>query len=222
MWIMALFRRDFKIAARNLTAIMLPLVYLLVCATLFPLATNADIAFLSRSGTPVILLAVLLASQLSLENIFKDDLENATIDQMLLSSRPLSIIMLVRSFIHWLTTMLPMILIAPIVALTYGLSGNEIKVLLAALFLSTPVLVLVGVLGSAILAGTKQGNILVAIIVLPLYIPIMILAGDVTAKAKIDAPISTHFLLLGALFFLAVSLVPLAASLAIKQATKYE
>ncbi len=222
MWVWALLKRDFKVAGRNITAITLPLIFLLICATLFPLATNADVAFLARCGTPVILLAVLLASQLSLENIFKDDLENATIDQMLLSSRPLSLIMLVRSLIHWLTTMLPMICVSPLVALTYGLGGAEIKSLLYALFLITPVLVLIGVLGSAILAGTKQGNILVAIIVLPLYIPLMIFAGDVTARAKIGAPIATHFFIMGSLLFLALALVPLAASLAIKQATKYE
>ncbi len=222
MWVIALFKRDFKLASRNMTAMALPVIYLLICATLFPLATSADVAFLARSGTPVILLSVLLASQLSLENIFKDDLENATIDQMLLSARPLAIIMLVRSFIHWLTTMLPMIAISPVVALTYGLSMAEISTLLLALFLITPVLVLVGVLGSAILAGTKQGNILVAIIVLPLYIHLMIFAVGVTARAKIGAPTSTHFFLMGALLFLALALIPFAASLAIKQATKYE
>ncbi len=222
MWITALFWRDLKVAGRNITALTLPLIFLLVCGTLFPLATNADVAFLARCAPAVILLSTLLASLLSLENIFKDDLENATIDQMLLSGRPLSMIMFIRSFIHWLTTMLPMILISPFVALTYGLSKIEILTLLYALFLTTPVLILIGVLGSAILAGTKQGNILVAIIVLPLYIPIMIFAGDVTARAKIGAPVSTHFFIMGALLFFALALTPFAASLALKQATKYE
>ncbi|MFV0321280.1 MAG: heme exporter protein CcmB [Alphaproteobacteria bacterium] len=222
MWILALLKRDFKIARRNVTGILLPIAFLMICASLFPLATDADISFLAKAGAPIILLSTLLASLLSLENIFTDDLLDATIDQMLISARPLSIIMLVRTFVHWLTTMLPMVILSPIPALMYGLKPPEITVLMLALLLTTPVLALLGTLGAAILTGTRQGNILLGLIVLPLYIPLMIFAGNAVAVARIGGSVVMNFYILGGFLFLSLALIPYASALAIRQATKYE
>ncbi|MFV0431360.1 MAG: heme exporter protein CcmB [Alphaproteobacteria bacterium] len=222
MWIIALLKRDFKIARQNVTGVLLPIAFLLVCASLFPLATDADLTFLSKAGAPIILLSTLLASLLSLENIFTDDLNDATIDQMLISSRPLSIIMLMRTFVHWLTTMLPMVILSPIVTLMYGLKTAETLVLMLALLLTTPILALLGTLGAAILTGTRQGNILLGLIVLPLYIPLMIFAGNAVAVARIGGSTSMHFFILSGFLFLSLALIPYASALAIRQATKYE
>lgn len=222
MWIFALLKRDFKIARRNVTGILLPIAFLMICASLFPLATDADIAFLAKAGAPIILLSTLLASLLSLENIFTDDLLDATIDQMLISARPLSIIMLVRTAVHWLTTMMPMVILSPIPALMYGLKLPEITVLMLALLLTTPVLALLGTLGAAILTGTRQGNILLGLIVLPLYIPLMIFAGNAVAVARIGGSVLMNFYILGGFLFFSLALIPYASALAIRQATKYE
>lgn len=222
MWIKALLARDLKLAWRGLSASLLPMAFLLICASLFPMATNADVAFLKVAGAPVILLVTLLASLLSLEHIFAKDMQDATIDQMLISGRSFSLMILVRTFIHWLTTLVPVIILAPIPAIMYGLDAVAIKALMLCLILSTPTLALLGALGSALLTGSKQGNILLALIVLPLYIPLMIFAGNAVATASIGGPIQTFVFILLGFLFTALALVPYAANIALKQAVHYE
>ncbi len=222
MWIKALLIRDLKLAWRGLSASLLPMAFLLICASLFPLATNADVDFLKRAGAPVILLVTLLASLLSLEHIFAKDMHDATIDQMLISGRSFSLMILVRTLIHWLTTLLPIIILAPIPALMYDMDGASIKVLILSMVLSTPTLALLGALGSALLTGSKQGNILLALIVLPLYIPLMIFAGNAVAVASIGGSIQIYIFVLIGFLFAALALVPYAANIALKQAVHYE
>ncbi len=222
MWIKALLIRDLKLAWRGLSASLLPMAFLLICASLFPMATNADIAFLKTAGAPVILLVTLLASLLSLEHIFAKDMQDATIDQMLISGRSFALMIIIRTFIHWLTTLVPVIILAPIPAIMYGLDKAAILVLMLSLILSTPTLALLGALGSALLTGSKQGNILLALIVLPLYIPLMIFAGSAVATASIGGSIQMYIFILLGFLFAALALVPYAASIALKQAVHYE
>lgn len=198
-------RRDLLVAMRRKSDAANVLVFFVIVASLFPLGTGAEPDQIRAMGAGVIWVGALLASLLSLPRMFAADSADGTLEQMLVSAQPLAAVVAGKIAAHWLTTGLPLALIAPLLGLQYGLAADALAVLLAAVLVGTPVLSLVGATGAALTLGVRGAGVLAGILVLPLCVPALVFgAGAVTASLSGLDP-APHLSLLGAL--LAVSLV---------------
>lgn len=214
----ALVRRDLLLALRRKAGVATALAFYVMVASLFPLAVGADPAPLRQIGPGVVWVAALLASLLGLDRMFAHDDADGTLEQMLLSPTPLALIVLAKAAAHWLVAGLPLVLITPLLALQYDLDGAVAGVLLSGLLIGTPVLSLVGAIGAALALRARGGSLLVALILVPLYIPVLILG---TGAARLEANGlggDAFLLLLGAMALSAAALAPLAAAAALRAA----
>lgn len=201
---LAVLRRDLLVALRRKGDALNVLIFFVIVASLFPLGTGAEPGQLRAMAAGVIWVGALLAALLSLPRLFAADLADGTLEQMLVSAQPLPAVVAAKVAAHWLTTGLPLALIAPLLGLQYGLPGDSLRVLLGAVLLGTPVLSLIGAAGAALTLGVRGAGVLTGLLVLPLFVPALVFgAGAVTASLSGLAP-GPHLSLLGAL--LAVSL----------------
>jgi heme exporter protein B len=215
---LAVLRRESRIALRRKGDALNVLVFFVVVASLFPLGVGPEPNQLRAMAAGVVWIAALLAALLSLPRLFAADHADGTLEQMLLAPQPLAGIVLAKIAAHWLSTGLPLALAAPVIGLQYGLPGDALAVLLAALLVGTPVLSLLGAAGAALTLGVRGGGALLGLLVLPLYVPVLVFgSGAVTASLTGINP-SAHLSLLGA--FLAVSSLvgPWAACAALRVA----
>ena len=211
-----LLRRDLTMAYRRRAEMINPLLFFVLVTALFPLGIGADPTLLREVGPGIIWVAALLAALLSLETIFRSDFEDGTLEQLLLSPHPLSVLMLAKILAHWLITGLPLLVVAPLLGVLLDLSTDSILALLITLALGTPVLSLVGTIGVALTVGLRKGGMILSLLVLPLYIPVLIFAANAVATAGAGLPINAHLSLLTALLALAVSLSPAATAAALR------
>ena len=208
--------RDVRIVARHRGDAATTLIFFVMVASLFPLAIGAEPTVLRNIGPGVLWVAALLASLLSLPRLFAADHTDGTLEQLLLKPHPLSVLALAKVIAHWLTTGLPLALMAPLLGLQYGLDGPTIGVLVASLLLGTPALSLIGATASALTLGLRGGGVLTALLVLPLNAPILIFgAGAVAAQASGLDP-SAQLSLLGAILALGLVLLPFALAQALR------
>jgi len=209
-------RRDLLIAIRRGPEALLPLVFLLVVVSLFPLGVGPSPALLASIGAGVIWIAALLATVISLDTLFRSDYEDGSLDQLLLSGLPVSLVALAKVAAHWLVSGLPLVLLSPLLATWMQLPGESWGALMASLALGTPILSLLGAVGAALTLGLKRGGQLLALLVFPLYVPVLI-AGTGTVMAAADGLPYTPLLgLLLAGFLVALSLTPFATAAALK------
>jgi heme exporter protein B len=211
-------RRELRLALRRKGDALNVLVFFVVVASLFPLGVGPEPNQLRAIAAGVVWIAALLAALLSLPRLFAADYADGTLEQMLVSPRPLAVIVLAKITAHWLLTGLPLALAAPLIGLQYDLPANALWLLLASLLIGTPVLSLLGAAGAALTLGVRGGGALLGLLVLPLFVPVVIFgAGAVTAALTGINP-SAHLSLLGA--FLAVSSLvgPWAACVALRVA----
>ena len=210
-------QRDLLLALRRRADLANTLVFFVIVASLFPFGVGPEPNLLRAVGPGVLWVAALLASMLALPRLFAADYADGTLEQMLLAPEPLSVLVAGKVLAHWLLTGLPLALISPLLALQFGMPGDAMITLVVSLLLGTPVLSLIGAVGAALTLGVRGSGVLTALLVLPLYIPVLILgAGAVdTAASGMDA--SAHLMLLGALltFAAAFSPWPVAAALRI-------
>ena len=209
-------KRDVLLAFRRRADVLVTLFFFMIVSALFPLGVGPEPALLRTMAPGILWVGALLASMLSLGRLFALDFADGTLEQMLLSAEPLSVMVTGKVLAHWLTSGLPLVLVAPLLALQFDLPGPAIAVLLASLLIGTPVLSLLGAIGAALTLGVRGGGVLVAILVLPLYVPILIFgAGAVGAQLNgLDS--SGHLLLLGGLLAASAALAPWAASVALR------
>jgi len=184
--------------------------------SLFPLGIGADPKLLQAVGPGVIWVAALLAALLSLEGIFRSDFEDGTLEQFLLSSHPVSVLVLAKILAHWLITGLPLLVISPLLGVLLGLPGDAIIILLITLALGTPVLSLIGAVGVALTVGLRKGGMILSLLVLPLYVPLLIFAASAVDTAAAGLPVTAHLSLISALLVLSLSLSPLATAAALR------
>ena len=184
--------------------------------TLFPLATTPERTLLSTMGPGVLWVAALLASLLSLPRIFALDQADGTLEQMALSPWPLPAIVSGKILAHWLTTGLPVVVLAPLAALQYGLDGIAIGVLVAGLALGTPILSLLGAIGAALTLGVRGAGGLVALLVLPLYVPVLIFGAGAVDAVRAGIAVDANLSLLGAGLIAAALGSPFAAAAAVR------
>ena len=209
-------RRDLLLALRRRSDVGTALLFFVIVASLFPLGVGAEPDLLRAIGPGVIWVAALLSTLLSLGRLFSADYADGTLEQMLLGAAPLGVVAAAKGLAHWLVAGLPLVLIAPLLALQYDLPRALYGVLVLSLLLGTPVLSLVGAIGAALTLGLRGGGVLLALLVLPLYVPVLILgAGSVDMAAAGLAP-DGQLLLLSALLILAAAFAPWATAAALR------
>jgi heme exporter protein B len=211
-----LLKRDLLLAVRHRAEMINPLLFFVLVTSLFPLGIGADPKLLQAVGPGVIWVAALLAALLSLEGIFRSDFEDGTLEQFLLSSHPVSVLVLAKVLAHWLITGLPLLVISPLLGVLLGLPGDAIIILLVTLALGTPVLSLIGAVGVALTVGLRKGGMILSLLVLPLYVPLLIFAASAVDTAAAGLPVTAHLSLISALLVLALSLSPLATAAALR------
>jgi heme exporter protein B len=208
--------RDVRIAFRRLSELANPLLFFVIVVSLFPLALSPDADEMREIGAGVLWVSALLSSLLALEGLFRADADDGTLEQLLLSPVPLGITVLAKVAAHWLVTILPLIGLVPVLALSYSLPLHALPTMVVALLLATPTLsVLVG-LGAALTVSLRRGGAIVGLLVLPLTAPLLIFGTRASDFGLHDEPAAGPLYLLAALAALAVSLGPIAMAAALR------
>ncbi len=212
----ALVARDLRLLWRRRGDALQPVMFALLVVVLFALALGRDPDAMARVAAAVLWLAVLLAGQLALDSLFRSDAEDGSLEQWLLAPVPLAWLVLVRILVHWATTALPVVVLAPLLAEMLHLPHDQLPLLLASLLLGTPLLSLIGGVVAALTVSIRRSGILVALLALPLYVPVLVFgAGSVNAAARGQDPVGA-LLLLAAGLVVALVLAPLATAAAIR------
>jgi heme exporter protein B len=215
---LAVIARDLRLARRQGTDIAMTLAFFVVVVALFPLGLGPTPELLARIAPAVLWVTALLAAMLSFDRLFQQDSEDGGLEQLALSGLPLSLLALAKAVAHWLTTGLPMLVLAPLLAVSLNLASDAYWTLVATLALGTPVVSLFGTVGAALVVGARRAGVLVALIVLPLLIPVLIFAVSAIEAASAGLTIRVHLLFLGAILAASIPLAPLAAGAALRQA----
>ena len=188
----------------------------MLVVTLFPLAVMPTPERLQEMAPGVIWVAALLSVLLSLDRLFKQDYEDGSLDQLMLSPNPLVVLVLAKVGAHWLLTGLPLVIIAPLLGVFMQLSSESLSVLIWSLLLGTPVLSLIGAIGVSLTVAVNRGGVLLSLIVLPLYIPVLIFGANAIDVANDGMSVRGQLYFLGAVLALAISLAPLATAVALR------
>lgn len=205
-------RRDLTLAYRRRSDVMTTLFFFIIVVSLFPFGVGPEPNLLRTMAPGILWVAALLASMLSLGRLFAVDHLDGTLEQMLLGAAPLGLIVVAKVLAHWLVSGLPLVLIAPVLGLMFDLPGDQLAVLTLSLLIGTPVLSLIGAVGAALTLGLRGGGVLVALLVLPLYVPVLIFgAGAVGAQAAAIGA-QSHLMLLAAFLVAASLFAPWATS----------
>ncbi len=205
-------RRDLLLAGRRRSEILTALFFFVVVTTLFPLGIGPEPVLLHRIGPGVLWVAALLATLLGLPRLFAADHADGTLEQMALSSHSFTLQMAGKVVAHWLLSGLPLVLLAPLLGLQFGLDGGELAVLTLSLLIGTPLLSLIGSIGAALTVGVRGGGVLLSLLVLPLFIPALVFgAGSVEAQAA-GVGVGGHLSVLGAMLALALFFAPWATT----------
>lgn len=216
--LLCIVRRDLLLAFRRRSDVLTTVFFFIIVATLFPLGVGPEPELLRTMAPGILWVAALLASMLALGRLFALDHADGTLEQMLLSAEPLALIVIGKVLAHWLVSGLPLVLLGPLMAMQFGLAPEQVCVLTMGLLLGTPVLSLIGAVGAALTLGVRGGGVLVALLVLPLYIPVLIFgAGAVGAQAS-GVGASAHLLLLGGMLAGAAALAPWATAASLRVA----
>lgn len=212
----ALIARDLRLLWRRRSDALQPALFALLVVVLFALALGGEREALARHASAVLWVAVLLAGLLALDTLFRGDAEDGSLEQWLLAPVPLAWLVGVRTLTHWAATILPLVIATPLLAELLYLPRAQLGVLLASLLLGTPLLSLLGAVVAALTVGMRRSGILVALLALPLYVPVLVFgAGSVAAAAQGLDPAGA-LLLLAAGLVAALVLAPLAAAAAIR------
>ena len=214
--VLQVIRRDLLLAMRQKSDVLNTLFFFVVVVTMVPLGIGPEPALLRDIAAGVVWVAALLAAILSLPRLFANDYADGTLEQMLLSAEPLSLIVLGKATAHWLTTGLPLTIMAVAFGVVFDLDVNATAVLVTSLALGTPVLSLIGSIGAALTLGLRGGGVLTSLLVLPLYIPVLIFGAGAVGAASSGVAVTAYFLLLGAFALFAVVLTPWAVAIALR------
>ena len=208
--------RDLKIAMRSRSELGVQLLFYVIVVSLFPLATTPEKNQLALMGPGVLWVAALLASLLSLPRLLASDHADGTLEQIALSPYPLPALVSGKIAAHWLTTGLPVVVLAPLLGLQYGIRGDALTALVAALLLGTPILSLLGAIGAALTLGLRSGGSLLALLVLPLCVPVLIFGAGTVDAVSAGLGATANLSVLGALLLVAIVGAPLATSAAVR------
>ncbi len=214
--LLATTRRDLLLAWKRPGDVLNPLFFFAMVCTLFPLAVGPSREQLAFSGPGVLWVAALLATLLALNSLFASDLEDGSLEQLLVSPQPLPLTVLGKTLAHWLTSGVPLVAVSPLVAVTYRMPPAVIEVLMLTLFLGTIILSLIGAIGAALTVGLHRGTALLSLLVLPLAMPVLILGANTVSLAAGNELYTPGLWALGAYAVGALSLAPFAAAAALR------
>jgi len=209
-------KRDLTLAMRRKSDITSTLFFFVVVVSLFPLAIGPEMNTLRLIAPGIVWVAALLASMLALDHMFSVDYEDGSLEQMLLTPQPLSILVLAKILAHWLVTGLPLVLMAPVLGLQYDLSADAIGILMLTLLIGTPALSFIGAIGAALTLGLRGGGVLVSLLVLPLSIPTLIFGAGAVEATVSGLGGEGHLSMLLAILLMSAVLAPLAVSMSLR------
>lgn len=209
-------RYEIQMTWREAWSWLTPLLFFALVVTLFPLATGPDEALLQKIAPSIIWVAALLATLLSIGNLFRLDAEEGYLDVMLLSPHPLTLLVLCKVISHWLTHGLPLVVISPFLGFLLHLPAHLEYVLVITLLLGTPVLTLLGAIGAALVVGLRHHGLLLPVLIMPLYIPVLIFGSGTLVAASLQQPVAGYFAIMTALLFLSVAFAPLMTGVALR------
>jgi heme exporter protein B len=213
-------QRDLLLAMRRRSDVLTTFFFFIIVVSLFPLGVGPEPDTLREIAPGVVWVAALLASMLALGRLLAADYADGTLEQLVLAPQPLVLLVLAKILAHWLVTGLPLVLIAPLLGLQFDLPAEAVAVMTAGLLIGTPVLSMVGAIGAALTLGVRGGGGLLALLVLPLYIPVLIFGAGAAGASVSGLGASAHLSMLGAFFLLALVFAPWAAAAAIRIAVE--
>lgn len=214
--LMAILKRDLALAYRQRAELMQPVLFFVLVISLFPLGVGPEPNTLQLIGPGVIWVAAILSSLLGLERLFRDDYNDGSLEQLMLSSTPLAAAALVKVIAHWLTSILPLILLSPLLALFLNLTEPMYWALLKTLLLGTPLLSLIGAIAVGLTVGLNRGGVLLALLLLPVFIPLLIFATSAVESASMQLPYNAQLAIIGAMFLFSLALAPFAIAYALR------
>ena len=209
-------QRDVMIAWRRRGAILITLLFFVLIASLFPLGIGPEQKTLRLIAPGVVWVSALLASLLALQQLFESDYQDGSLEQLLLAPQSLPLLVTGKIIAHWVVTGLPLVLISPLLGMQYHLSGDALSVMLYSLLLGTPTLSLLGAIGAALTLGLRAGGVMLALLILPLYIPILIFGAGAIEATTSGIGGQGHLSILGALLILALMGTPFATAPALR------
>lgn len=209
-------RRDLLLVFRRRADVLTTLFFFVIVCTLFPLGVGPEQALLRTMAPGILWVASLLASMLALGRLFALDYADGTLEQMMLSSEPLTVIVIGKVIAHWLVSGFLLILVAPLLAVQFDLPRESILVLVYSLLIGTPILSLIGAIGAALTLGVRGGGVLLSLLILPLYIPVLIFGAGAVGAETSGLGGDAHLLLLGGLLAAAAALTPWATAVALR------
>jgi heme exporter protein B len=208
--------RDLILAWRRRSDALSTLFFFVIVVSLFPLGIGPETALLRSIAPGVVWVAALLASMLSLGRLFSNDHQDGTLEQLLLTPQPLYLVVLGKVAAQWVTSELPLVCIAPLLGVQFGLSDETLKILVVSLLLGTPVLSFIGSIGAALTLGLRSSSVLISILVLPLYVPVLIFGAGAVEAAIIGLDPSSHIYLLAALTVMSLIFAPWGTAAALR------
>ncbi len=213
---LALLKRDLILGLRRKSQIYQPLVFQLLVVTMFPLGLGSGAKTLALIAAAVIWILALLASLLTLDQIFKNDYDDGSVESYVLTPYPLPLFVMAKVVAHWLLTGLPLVVFSPIIGVLLHLPSESYAILVLSLLLGTPIFSFMGSIGSALTMSLKHGGLLLTILVLPLLTPVLIFGASAVVESSLGNSATQPLLLLTGLLVLSLSLIPFAAAAAIK------
>jgi len=215
--LISIVRRDLYLALRQGMDSTMVVTFFIIAVVLFPLGVGPEPNILARVSSGVIWVAALLASMLSLERLFQTDYEDGSLELLALQPVALELTVAAKIIAHWLTTGLPLIVAAPLLAVLMNMQAEGFAILIVTLLLGTPTLSLIGAIGAALTLGSRRGGVLLSLLVLPLYIPVLVFGITAIDATLAELPARPHLLILAGLLVAAVTLCPWVGAAAIRQ-----
>lgn len=216
-WSIALFQRDLRLSVRIGGSALVGVLFFLAVVTVIPFGVGPDLNLLARIGPAILWIGALLATLLGLDRLFQADREDGTLDLMLMAGRPLELLVLIKCLAHWVATGLPLVIAAPFLGIFLNLEPLATGAVTLTLLVGTPALTLIGAIGASLTVSLRRGGLLLAVLVVPLAIPVLIFGVSATdAALRSPVPFLTPFMILCALSLIAAVIGPIASALALR------
>ena len=215
--LLAIIRRDLSLVMRQGSDAFVVLIFFVVTVTLFPLGVGPDPLILQNLASGIVWVSALLSAMLSLDRLFQTDYDDGSLELLVLSPYPLELVVLCKCLVHWLTTGLPIMLISPVLALMLNIKTGAFLYLISSMALGTPIISLLGAVGAALVLGSRRSGVLIALLIIPLTIPILLFGVAAIQAATEGYSALSPLMFLGALLLFSIALCPWVIASSLRQ-----